>query len=149
MGFSTVRGIVKDVCEAIWEILGPIVMPEPTEKLWREVAGRYKNMWNFPNCIGALDGKHINIRCPINGGSQFYNYKGNNSIVLLALVDANYKFIYIDVGSYGRNSDGAIFANSALGKSLTSDSFIFRKMQRFTRMVKKCHMSLLATRHFL
>lgn len=36
----------------------------------------------------------------------------------MALVSADYKFIVIDVGSYGKNSDGAIFASSALGKLL-------------------------------
>lgn len=122
MGFSTVRGIVQEVCKAIVEILGPMVMPPPTEETWKKVTEGYKNLWNFPNCLGALDGKHINIRCPINSGSDFYNYKGNYSIVLLALVDANYKFISVDVGSYGRNSDGAIFSNSQLGKSLANNS---------------------------
>lgn len=98
-------------------------MPNPTEKLWKNIAIKYKELWNFPNCIGAIDGKHINIQCPINAGSSFYNYKGNHSIVLLALVDATYKFIAIDVGSYGRNSNGSIFANSALGQKLESNTF--------------------------
>jgi hypothetical protein len=118
LGFNTVRNIVREVCEAIWEILGPRVMPPPTEDMWKEVSQRYKYMWNFPICVGAIDGKHINIRCPIGGGSAYYNYKGTNSIGLLALVDANYKFIAVDVGAYGRNSDGNIFANSTLYKLL-------------------------------
>lgn len=117
MGFSAVREIVKEDCEAIWDNLRPLVMPEPTEEMWKKVAERYK-MCHFPNCIGTIDGKHINIQCPINAGSAYFNYKGSHSIVLLAIVDADYKFITIDVGSYGRNSDGGIFSNSIIGKKL-------------------------------
>ncbi|XP_022174962.1 uncharacterized protein LOC111036948 [Myzus persicae] len=90
-------------------------MPKPTKEDWKNISREYKEIWNFPNCIGCLDGKHINIQCPINGGSAYFNYKGVNSIVLLALVDAHYRFITVDVGSYGRNSDGNVFAKSALG----------------------------------
>lgn len=43
MGFSTVRGIVIEVCDAIWTRLGPIVMPQPTEMIWKGVAERYNN----------------------------------------------------------------------------------------------------------
>lgn len=95
-------------------------MPAPTTDIWKKSAAKFKQIWNFPNCIAAIDGKHINIQCPINAGSTFYNCKGSHSIVLLALVDADYKFISIDVGSYGRNSDGGIFEKSDIGKKLRS-----------------------------
>lgn len=96
-------------------------MPKPNEDLWKKSAAKYRELWNFPNCIAAIDGKHINIQCPINAGSTFYNYKGCHSIVLLALVDPEYKFIAVDVGSYCRNSDGGVFANSTFGKQLDSN----------------------------
>jgi hypothetical protein len=35
-------------------------------------------------------------------------------------VDAQYKFIFVDIGSYGKNSDRGIFASSALGKALNN-----------------------------
>ena len=36
----------------------------------------------------------------------------------MGLVDANYKFLYIDVGCSGRISDGGVFRNCHLSKAL-------------------------------
>jgi hypothetical protein len=59
-----------------------------------------------------MDGQHINIKCPSLSGSQFYNYKGNFSTTLLAIVDRNYFFfIYIDVGNSGRACDVEVLLN--------------------------------------
>lgn len=118
LGHSTVHNIVKDVCVAIIDKLLVEVMPLPKEEDWEKIGNDFWNIWNFPNCLGALDGKHVEIFAPPNSGSQFYNYKRTFSIVLMALVDANYKFIAVDVGAYGKNSDGGIFANSSFGKAL-------------------------------
>jgi len=73
-------------------------------------------LWNFPNYNGAIDGIHVNIQAPPNSGSKFFNYKHSFFVVQLVLVDAPYKFTLVDIGSYGRNSDGGIFAHSKLGK---------------------------------
>lgn len=45
---------------------------------------------------------------------MFFNYKGTYSIVLFAMVDADYCFRYIDVGQDGRANDSTVFRNSTL-----------------------------------
>ena len=56
---------------------------------------------------------------------QKNNYKGTFSVVLLALVDANLRFIAIDVGAPGRNSDGGIFGRCRLDRSIIQDRMNF------------------------
>jgi len=56
-----------------------------------------------------MDGKHIVIGCPSESGSEYYNYKTDYSVILLAIVDANFKFIYIDVRTNGRLNDALVF----------------------------------------
>ena len=77
-----------------------------------------RNRWNFHNACGAIDGKHVPIRCPRESGSFYFNYKGFYSIILLALVDAKYKFLYVDVGANGSCSDGGVFKDTDLYKKL-------------------------------
>ncbi|XP_062331214.1 uncharacterized protein LOC134031547 [Osmerus eperlanus] len=109
---------MRGTCNAIWEVLKEDYLPCPNKDLWMNTARRFEERWNFPHCIGALDGKHIVIQAPPNSGSQFHNYNATFSVVLLALVDADYRFLAVDVGGFGSNSNGGIFANSQLGKAL-------------------------------
>ena len=91
-------------------------MPESTREDWIRIEQEFAERWNFPNCCGSLDGKHIMITSPAKSGTLYYNYKGHFSLNLMALVDANYKFITVDVGDYGSNADGAVFRKSAFGQ---------------------------------
>lgn len=97
-------------------------MPTPTTDRWDEIAKEFWMKWNFSNCIGAIDGKHVILATP-NSGSLYFNYKKTFSIALLALVNANYKFIAMYIGAYGRNSDGGIFSNSKLGKAIMKNKY--------------------------
>ncbi|XP_065084914.1 uncharacterized protein LOC135707109 [Ochlerotatus camptorhynchus] len=116
IGRSTAAEIVKETSLALWETLQPIHMPPTTEQCFKQIAQDYWEMWNFPNCIGSIDGKHIRIRCPSNSGTMFYNYKHYFSIVLQGVADANCKFISVEVGGYGKQSDGGTFNASTLFK---------------------------------
>lgn len=93
-------------------------MPVPTEVDWKRKEQRFRSQWNFPNCIGALDGKHVIIEAPPNSGSLYFSYEKTFTIVLLALVDADYRFTVIDECALGKNSDSQILINSNFGKAL-------------------------------
>ena len=67
----------------------------------------------------AIDGKHIVLQCPANTGSSFSNYKGTFSVILLAVVDANYLFKYAHVSMQGRTYDGGVLLRSAFYNALT------------------------------
>ncbi|XP_062386963.1 uncharacterized protein LOC134075952 [Sardina pilchardus] len=118
VGRSTVSGIIWEVARAIWTALIEETMPVPTTEDWREIAAVFQERWQFPNCIGAIDGKHVVLQSPANSGSLFFNYKSTYSLVLLAVVDANYLFRVVDVGGYGRSSDSGTLRNSAFGEGL-------------------------------
>lgn len=115
--------IVIDTCKALYQSLQPEFMKLPsTAEEWEAVAQKFERRWDFPNCIGALDGKHIVIQPPPNSGSHYFNYKGTHSIVLMALVDADLKFLYIDVGTNGRVSDGGVWGKCGLNSALMNNS---------------------------
>ena len=100
MGDNTAGKIVKETVEILWEELHPLHMPLPTTESLKNNANEFENVWNFPHVVGCLDGKHIRIVSPTDSGAIFFNYKKYLSVVLQGLVDANYKFISVDMGGF-------------------------------------------------
>ncbi|KAJ8359178.1 hypothetical protein SKAU_G00157030 [Synaphobranchus kaupii] len=141
VGWCTVSKIVPEVAKAIWEGLVHEYMPVPKEEDWRAIAKEFGERWNFPNCLGAIDGKHVVIQAPSNSGSLFYNYKGTYSIVLLAVVDANYCFRAIDVVPHTFVGDEAFPLRCNLmrpypGHSLSQEKRIFNYRLSRARLVE-------------
>ena len=119
VGKSTVCQIVRQTCQGIWNALNEKYLTAPTKASeWKNISEEYFEEWNFPHCLGALDGKHVAIDCPRNAGSEYYNYKHYHSMVLLALCDAKYCFTLVDIGGFGRDNDAGIFAESSFGNAL-------------------------------
>lgn len=70
IGRSTKSKMLRKTCEAKWSALKPGYLKLPsTSTEWLNNAKDFKEEWNFLNCIGAIDGKHVMIDCPKNGGS--------------------------------------------------------------------------------
>ena len=101
------------MCSAIWDLLHDEYIKLPsTPSEWKSVADEFFKEWDLPHVVGALDGKHVHIQNPKMGGSDFYNYKGFYSTNLMAICDAKYRFLWVDIGSYGRDNDAAVFGRS-------------------------------------
>lgn len=122
-GISTISELIPEVCRAIVQAYKDEVFNPPTSpEAWRNLAQQFQQRWHVPHAVGALDGKHIAIKKPANTGSLYHNYKGFFSIPMLALVDAQYKFIWIELGGKGHMSDSQIFMDSELFECLADGS---------------------------
>ena len=106
---------------------------------WLEVESGFRQRWNIPHALGALDGKHILIRCPRRGGSLYHNYKGFHSIVLLALVDADYMFLWVDLWAAGSSSDAQIFKHSDLRHKIKNGTIGFPESESLVDDGPKVH----------
>ena len=125
MPHNSISVVVREVCEAIVAEYGDeLLKPPQTQAEWRTVTDEWMSRWNFPHVIGAMDGKHIAIKAPANSGSDYYNYKGFFSIILLAVVTSDYKFMWIDVSGKGASSDAHIFNASALKDALEKNDLL-------------------------
>ena len=92
-----------------------------TRAEWLTTAHGFQNRWQYPCCLGAVDGKHVEIVKPPNSGTLYYNYKDFFSVVLLVVANGNYEILFVDVGSEGRLSDGGIWKKSTFFKMLRDD----------------------------
>lgn len=122
VGPNTICKLIPETCEAIIkEYLDETIVCPSTPEQWKRVAEGYSAAWNFHHVLGAIDGKHVAIQPPSHSGSYYFNYKGYHSIVMLAVVDAHGKFMYLDVGANGSCSDAGIFQVSHLRDALEKD----------------------------
>ena len=117
LGKSTVSKIIRECCRAITEALVEhnFLKSPSTPEEWLAIAKQFEDTWNMPHCLGAIDGKHVLIQCPPGAGSANFSYKGHHSRQLMAICDANYKFLMVDFGQEGSMHDSTVFAQSQMG----------------------------------
>ena len=118
---GTLSLLIPRVCTAIAEVLADYIKCPSTVEQWEEIAHNFLVKWQLPNCLGAIDSKHVRILHPPGTGSNYFNYKGFFSIVLLAVAGPNSEFIYADVGCQGRISDGGVLRNTDFYQALEQD----------------------------
>ena len=69
--------------------------------------------------------KNVALFHSIHRGSSYYNCKGFNIIILLTLVGADYKFVYVDIGCQScliGQFDRAVLRNASFQKSMITKS---------------------------
>ena len=120
---ASISRIISETSGVLWDVMieHGYLKPPQSEEEWRRIADCFQKVWNFPHCVGSIDGKHVVMQAPGNSGSLYFNYKKQFSIVLLALCNATYEFVLVDIGEAGRQSDRGVFANSNLGFAITNN----------------------------
>lgn len=144
VGHETVRRAIAICRRAVLKHTDQLLR-YPTNDEWFEKANEFESLWQFPRAVAALDGKHVAIEVcnssfaalpealtcslalfvlqkPKESGKLYRNYKGFFSIVLLAAVDAQLRFIYADVGGVGRVCDSELLRSSSLGLMLNCNA---------------------------
>ena len=64
------------------------------DELARMIAN-YKEKWRFSMCAEAIDGIHIPVTTPQQNHESYNNRKSHHSIVIEALADSNYLFLFL------------------------------------------------------
>ena len=127
---STVHEIVTQVfrliVEHLWEECVMKHMP-CTEQEFKQKMKEMNDKWQFPFYWAAIDGCHIPIKCPPGGAAscrEYHNFKNVYSVVLMAMIDSRYRFIWGSCGFPGNSHDAIIFQSTALWEKLKGDDFI-------------------------
>ena len=110
--------VTKAIVQYIWK---DYIKISSTLEDWLKISGTFQSRWNFPNCLGAINGKYIQIRPPPGTGSKYFNYKKTFSIILLAIAGPDYECIYVDIGSNGWMNDTGVWSSSDLREKLKDD----------------------------
>lgn len=104
-----VSSIVDKIAELILQRFQPLAMPTPSKRLWEDVTAGFMRVHKMPHCLGSVYGRFLNI---VNVGIR----------VLLLLINADQKFVIVDVGDYDTLPE-RIWDNSELGSRFEYGAF--------------------------
>ncbi|XP_066930476.1 uncharacterized protein [Clytia hemisphaerica] len=139
-GEATVCVIINEVCDAIvtalWEDSVMRFFPKSPQN-FEDAMIAMDTEWQFQYAFCAIDGSHIPIKCPPGGAEamkEYYNFKGFYSTVLMALVDAKYRFIWASIGAPGNTHDSLYFKSSDLYHDICQGEIIPATIQKLDQV---------------
>ncbi|CAF1437218.1 unnamed protein product [Adineta steineri] len=91
----------------------------------KETIDGFYSKCGYSMCIGALDGAHLSIKPPIGYETDYYNYKKYQSIIMLATVNSDSLFTYVNIGAPGKCNDSSVYNRSILSQVI--DDPIYEK----------------------
>jgi hypothetical protein len=118
VGKTTVVNVVHQVVKVLHRHLVPHTIHFPTSQELPGVIDRFSHLCRLPGCCGALDGTFMRIERPRVSGEAYYCYKKHFAIIILACVDADGYFTFIDAGNPGSLGDAWVWNGSALKRKI-------------------------------
>ena len=122
VGKSSVRRIIGDVTEAIAThtfFKSLVKFPSTGEEFYR-ISRDFFDMFQFPECIGAVDDTHVKIQKPRVDPSSYFDYKKDYSVHLQAVCDSRTRVLFYHIGAPGKNNDGGVAEMSGFNDLLRS-----------------------------
>lgn len=101
VGITTTSVIIQNVCNSIWETLYEQCIPKPTRQHWLEIANGFSRNTDFPHCIGAIDGKLVQVQ-------------KDKNIHMLVMADTKFRFTFVSVTHDNYDSDMEVYNKTAL-----------------------------------
>ena len=125
VGKSTVIEAVQDVVEALCDIKGNYIRFPSSEDEILELRETFEDLTDIPNVVGAIDGTHIKIKKPKEGGANYFSRYQQYDVVVQGVVNGDKKFIDVAAGFPGSMHDARVFKNSSLCQRIARGELLY------------------------
>ena len=124
VGQSTIHNIVHSGVNALVGHLAKKAIKFPQGAELERVMKDFKRLCKLPMCAGAIDGTFMKIIKPSIWGDSFWCYKSHPAIIILAVVDSDGIFTFVDAGRAGSLGDAYTFNHSRLLKKIEDNVWL-------------------------